>query len=82
MFCVPLPNEKWRPVINLKPFNQFVENGKFHMETVGDMHSILRCGMWAATVHCAFVLVNLRPSSRKGGYKNNAAKIMTLAKLP
>lgn len=66
-YSVPKPNEKWRPVINLKPFNQFIKNGKFRMETVKDMRSILRCGMWAATVDLkdAYYHIGLDRRSRR-----------------
>ena len=37
MFCVPKPGQKWRPVINLRPFNEFVIKEKFCMETVCDV---------------------------------------------
>ena len=49
-FCVPKPGKKKHPVINLKPFNQFVEKWKFHMETVRDVKALLKPEMWAATV--------------------------------
>ena len=50
MFCVPKPNKKWRPIINLKPFNKYVLKKNFKMETVRDVRNLLQPGMWAATV--------------------------------
>ena len=44
MFCVTKPNKKWRPIINLKPFNKYVLKKNFKMETVRDVRN------WAATV--------------------------------
>lgn len=44
MFCVSKPNKKWRPIINLKPFNKYVLKKNFKMETVRDVRN------WAATV--------------------------------
>ena len=50
MFCVSKPNKKWRPIINLKPFNKYVLKKNFKMETVRDVRNLLQPGMWAATV--------------------------------
>ena len=50
MFCVTKPNKKWRPIINLKPFNKYVLKKNFKMETVRDVRNLLQPGMWAATV--------------------------------
>ena len=50
MFCVSKPNKKWRPIINLKPFNKYVLKKNFKMETVRDVQNLLQPGMWAATV--------------------------------
>ena len=50
MFCAPKPNKKWRPIINLKPFNKYVLKKNFKMETVRDVRNLLQPGMWAATV--------------------------------
>ena len=50
MFYVSKPNKKWRPIINLKPFNKYVLKKNFKMETVRDVRNLLQPGMWAATV--------------------------------
>ena len=50
MFCVSKPNKKWRPIINLKPFNKYVLKKNFKMKTVRDVRNLLQPGMWAATV--------------------------------
>ena len=51
MFCVPKPEKgAWRPVINLKPLNCFVDKRNFKMETVRDVRALLRPGQWGGTI--------------------------------
>ena len=68
MFTVPKKDsKKRRAVINLKGFNDFVSKKKFRMETVKDVKSVLKPGMWGATVDMtdAYYHIGLHQDSRK-----------------
>ena len=68
MFTVPKKESKeHRAVINLKGFNDFVSKKKFCMETIKDVRSVLKPGMWGATVDLtdAYYHIGLHEDSRK-----------------
>ena len=51
MFCVAKPDSgTWRPIINLKPMNRFVQKKSFKMETVKHVRSLLRPGHWVTSI--------------------------------
>ncbi|PIK50722.1 putative TBC1 domain family member 2A [Apostichopus japonicus] len=50
-FLTPKRDGTWRPILNLKPLNQnFVRPKRFRMENLHLIISLLRKGIWAATV--------------------------------
>ena len=44
LFTVPKSNGQRRPVINLRQLNKHVYNTKFHMESLGNIRSLLKQG--------------------------------------
>ena len=67
MFCVSKANGSWRPIINLRPMNRFVQKEKFKMETMQNVRELLRPGLWGATIDLkdAFYHVGIHRKSRK-----------------
>lgn len=49
-FTVPKKDGGIRPILNLKPFNQFLRKRKFKMETLQTIISIMQPGAWLASV--------------------------------
>ena len=50
IFVVPKKDGSHRPVINLKPLNQFMRNTHFKMENQGTMRDLLRKDDWMASI--------------------------------
>ena len=68
LFCIPKPSsEKWRTIINLKPFNKYVKKSAFKMETVKDVRDLLQPQMYGAVVDLsdAYYHVKLHRTSWK-----------------
>ena len=68
LFCIPKPNsEKMRTIINLKPFNKYVEKHAFKMETGKDVRNLLQPQMYGAVVDLsdAYYHVKLHRTSWK-----------------
>ena len=68
LFMVPKKNsEKLRPVINLKPLNQFLLKKSFKMDHLGVVMKLLREGDWALSIDLtdAYLHVPIRPNHRK-----------------
>ena len=68
MFCVPKPGvDQWRPIINLKPLNKYINKEKFRMDTLKDVRSVLQPGHYGATVDLtdAYFHIRIHKDSRK-----------------
>ena len=67
LFCVPKPGDKWRPVINMKPLNQFVNKKGLKMEGAQEVRNVLQPGMYGAIVDLsdAYYHVRLHKASRR-----------------
>ena len=68
LFMVPKKNsETLRPVINLKPLNQFLLKKSFKMDHLGVVMKLLREGDWALSIDLtdAYLHVPIRPNHRK-----------------
>jgi hypothetical protein len=66
-FLAPKKTGDWRPILNLKPLNQFIKPTRFRMETLS---SVLRCpikGTWAASLDLkdAYLHIPIHPSHYK-----------------
>lgn len=57
----------WRPIIDLKPLNQFLEKDKFKMETPDSVRAALRPNMWCTSIDLkdAFFHIPVHPAHRK-----------------
>lgn len=67
LFLVPKKSGDFRPVINLKPFNKFVQRVHFKMESIDLLSSLLQPGDYLASVDLkdAYFSVNMDPRDRK-----------------
>jgi ribonuclease HI len=50
LFLVTKNTGGWRPILNLKPLNKFIETPSFKMETVRSVLAGLERGMWTASI--------------------------------
>ena len=50
LFLVPKPNNKWRPILDLSNFNQFLKAQKFKMETPETIRTSLQQGEWVTSI--------------------------------
>ena len=66
LFTVPKSNGQRRPVINLRQLNKHVYNQKFRMESLGNIHSLLKPGgfMIKIDLQDAYMSVPVAPKSR------------------
>ncbi|XP_078616244.1 uncharacterized protein LOC144884664 [Branchiostoma floridae x Branchiostoma japonicum] len=67
LFLVPKKSGGWRPVVNLKPLNQYVLAPHFKMEGLQDLKSLIRPGDWMASldIQDAYFHIPIHPSFRK-----------------
>ena len=67
IFITPKVTGGWRPIINLRPLNQFVKVDKFKMETPRTVLQALRPGDWMFSVDLkdAYFQVPIHPRSRR-----------------
>lgn len=49
-FCIPKKNGGFRPIVNLKNFNQFLVNSNFKMENLDTARNLLREKDWLAKI--------------------------------
>jgi hypothetical protein len=65
-FVVPKRDGGLRPVLNLKPLNQYIQYKKFRMETAASIFNYLRQGDWLVSIDLtdAYLHVPIRPSHR------------------
>jgi hypothetical protein len=65
-FVVPKRDGGLRPVLNLKPLNEYITYKKFNMETPASIFSNLRQGMWLASIDLtdAYLHIPIRESHR------------------
>jgi hypothetical protein len=66
-FVVPKRDGGYRPILNLKPLNRFVQKKSFKMETAQSVLQYLRQGDWLASLDLtdAYLHVPILPSHRK-----------------
>ena len=67
-FLTPKKPDKWRPILNLKPFNKsFLRPRKFRMETLASILPSLACGMWATSldIQDAYLHIPMHPACTK-----------------
>lgn len=76
-FLVPKASGGWRPIINLKALNLFIQHRHFKMEGVNTVKYTIRKGDWLAKVDLkdAYFSVALNPSQRKFFYFKWGEKI-------
>lgn len=67
LFVVPKASGGWRPVIDLKALNRYVDAPHFKMHTVSSVLSTVCVGDWAFSVDLtdAYLHVPMHPASRK-----------------
>lgn len=76
-FLVPKASGGWRPIINLKALNLFIQHRHFKMEGVNTVKYTIRKGDWLAKVDLkdAYFSVAFNPSQRKFFYFKWGEKI-------
>ena len=64
IFLAPKKNGKWRPVINLKPLNQFLKKQHFKMSTIADVIQEVERDDWLISIDLkdAYFHVPIHPS--------------------
>ena len=67
IFLAPKKGGKWRPVINLKPLNQFIKKQKFKMATLQSTIQDVNSGDWLVSIDLkdAYFHVPIHPSHWK-----------------
>ena len=67
LFLVPKPNNKWRPILDLSNFNQFLKAEKFKMETPETIRTSLQYGEWVTSIDFkdAYFHIPIQEKSRK-----------------
>lgn len=67
IFTIAKKTGDLRPVLNLRPLNEFLTAPKFKMETLSNVCKMLKPGDWLTSIDLkdAFLHVPIRPSSRK-----------------
>ena len=67
IFLAPKKGGKWRPVINLKPLNQFIKKQKFKMATLQSTIQNVNAGDWLVSIDLkdAYFHVPIHPSHWK-----------------
>ena len=67
LFTIPKKTGDLRPVLNLRPLNQFLTAPKFKMETLTNVCRMLRPGDWMTSIDLsdAFLHVSVNPAHRK-----------------
>ena len=66
-FLTPKKGGKWRPILNLKPLNQFIVPSHFKMDTLKVIMPYLRVGAWATSLDLAdaYLHIPVHPEHRK-----------------
>jgi hypothetical protein len=67
LFTIPKKTGDLRPVLNLRPLNEYLTAPKFKMETLSNVCRMLRPGDWMTSLDLsdAFLHVAIHPASRK-----------------
>ena len=67
LFLVPMPHQRWRPVINLGRFNTFLHVEKCKMKTPESIRTSLIPGEWVSSIGLsdAYLHIPIHPHSRK-----------------
>lgn len=67
IFLVPKKDNGWRPVLNLKKLNSYIEAPHFKMEQIGLLKDILKKGMWMAKLDLkdAYLSIPIQQCDRK-----------------
>ena len=67
-FLVPKPNNRWRPILDLRKLNLFLKAEKFKMETPETISTSLQQGEWVTSIH-------FRIPTSTYQYRNNPGNI-------
>ena len=67
LFLVPKPNNRWRPILDMKNLNQFLKVQKFKRETPKTIRTSLQQGEWATSIDFkdAYFHIQIQEQSRK-----------------
>ena len=67
LFLVPMPHQRWRPVIDLSRLNTFLLVERFKMETPESIRASLIPGEWVSSIDLsdAYLHIPIHPNSRK-----------------
>ena len=67
LFLVPKPNNKWRPILDLRQLNLYLASASFKMETPETIRLSLQKGEWVTSLDFsdAYFHVPISPRSRK-----------------
>ena len=67
LFLVPVPHQRWRPVIDLTRLNTFLHIEKFKMETPESIRTSLIPGEWVSSIDLSdtYLHIPIHPHSRK-----------------
>ena len=67
IFLVPKPHGGWRPVVNLKPLNSYLNIEHFKMENISMVADVIRKGWWMAKLDLkdAFLTVRIADFHKK-----------------
>ena len=65
--CVPKPNNRWRPILDLSNLNKFLKTQTFKMETPETIRTSLQSGEWVTSVDFkdAYFHIPINSQSRK-----------------
>ena len=65
LFLVPKPNNRWRPIIDLRNLNLFLKTKKFKMETPETIRTSLQQGEWVTSIDFKDAYFPIQEQSRK-----------------
>lgn len=67
LFVVPKKNGELRPVINLRPLNQYIRKRHFKMDTMSTVLNLVKTGDWAISLDLkdAYLHIPIYPKHRK-----------------
>ena len=67
LFLVPMPNSKWRPILDLSQLNGYLQTNTFEMETPETTRVSLQQGEWVTLLDFsdAYFHIPIQPRSRK-----------------
>ena len=76
LFLVPQKDSSQRPVINLKPLNQFIQKQKFKMEEAKLIRDLLRRKDWMISIDLKDAYLSVPISLNTGSFSGFHGKIL------